>query len=158
MDGYTCIPNHFVVQQIHYYNLVNRLYFLKTLFLKRQKFFSSFFFLFFGGRGGRGGLPPWHVEIPRPGTGPTPQKWPEPQWWQCQILNLLSYQRTWNCGSVFFNPGAQMVAISPHKKYKLGSLSFPTFKQIENLSWAGESKVGSNLLCSAYIGCDGSHE
>lgn len=51
-----------------------------------------------------------------------------------------------------------MSAVSPHKIYKLGSFVFPTFKQIENLSWAGESKVGSNSLCSAFIGCDGSRE
>ena len=36
----------------------------------------------------------WHVEIPRPGTEPMPQQWPEPQQRQGQILNLLSHKRT----------------------------------------------------------------
>ena len=33
-------------------------------------------------------LHPWHAEIPRPGSEPTPQQW------QCWIFNPLSHQRT----------------------------------------------------------------
>ena len=34
----------------------------------------------------------WHVEVPGPGTEPAPQRRPEPQQWQHQILNLLHHQ------------------------------------------------------------------
>lgn len=51
-----------------------------------------------------------------------------------------------------------MLEVSPHKLFKLGSLSFPTFKQIETISWAGKSKVGSNSVCSVHIGCEDSNE
>lgn len=34
-----------------------------------------------------------------------------------------------------------MSAVSSHKIYKLGSLSFPTFNQIETVSWAGDQKL-----------------
>lgn len=57
-----------------------------------------------------------------------------------------------------FIPDSLMLEVSPHKMFKLGSLSFPTFKQIETISWAGKSKVGSNSVCSVHIGCDDSNE
>ena len=37
---------------------------------------------------------PWHVEIPGPGIGPTPQHQSEPLQQQHQILNPLSHKRT----------------------------------------------------------------
>ena len=41
----------------------------------------------------------WPVYVPRPGIEPVPQQWPKTQWpepqqWQCQILNPLSHQGT----------------------------------------------------------------
>ena len=38
-------------------------------------------------------LHPWHVEFGARDQ-PVPQQWPEPQQWQCQILNLLSHTGT----------------------------------------------------------------
>ena len=32
---------------------------------------------------------PWHVEFPRSGIEPAPQRWPKPLQWQCHILNPL---------------------------------------------------------------------
>ena len=49
-------------------------------------FFAVFFFL----------LTLWHLEVPGPGIKPVPQQEPGPQQWQCQILNILSHQRTPN--------------------------------------------------------------
>lgn len=37
---------------------------------------------------------PSHTEVPLPGIESVPQQWPEPQQWECQILNPLSYQGT----------------------------------------------------------------
>ena len=34
---------------------------------------------------------PQHAEVPRPGTKPALQQWPEPQHWQCWILNPLHH-------------------------------------------------------------------
>ena len=39
-------------------------------------------------------LHPWHVQVPRPGTEPTPQQWPKLLQWQHQILNLLCHKGT----------------------------------------------------------------
>ena len=35
-----------------------------------------------------------HIEAPRPGIKPEPQQGPEPQQWQCWILNPLSHKET----------------------------------------------------------------
>ena len=37
-------------------------------------------------------LCPHHVEVPRPGIKPASQQQPEPQQWQCGILNLPNHQ------------------------------------------------------------------
>ena len=51
-------------------------------------------FDFFGGWGGMRLPHPWHVEVPKLGTEPTPQLQPKLQQCQCRILNLLSFM--WN--------------------------------------------------------------
>ena len=40
------------------------------------------------------GLHPWHVEVPRPGTEPVPQRQPELLQGQCWILNQLCHKTT----------------------------------------------------------------
>ena len=52
-----------------------------------NKGLAFFFFFFFWWRSQQ-------AEVLGPGIKPLPQQWPKPQQWQCQILNLMSYQRT----------------------------------------------------------------
>ena len=59
---------------------------LYFLFLKEGHLSLSFFF--------RGGEVPWYMEVPGSGIKPIPQWQPEPQQWQCRILNPLSHWGT----------------------------------------------------------------
>ena len=45
---------------------------------------------------------PQHVEVPRPGTEPMPQLWPQLLQWQCRIPNLPCHRRT-PCLLAFLN-------------------------------------------------------
>ena len=51
--------------------------------------FVLFCFLFFGG-----GLCSWHVEVPRPGIEPTPERWLRLPQWRHWILNTLHHRGT----------------------------------------------------------------
>ena len=66
---------------------------------------------------------PVQAEVPRPGIKPTPQPWPEPQQWQCQIFNPLSHQGTPYFKNNFWYMNINYYCAFTIKTYVLG-LSF----------------------------------
>ena len=114
--------------------------FLQTFVLLEVLVCLFFFFFFFWPC-----LQHQHGEVPGPGIKLAPQRRPEPQQWQCQILNPLSHQGTPLClleKNVFSLPGAcwqlRMVGANVFQRRRgpaAANSSLGNFRWISLLFW-----------------------